>query len=271
MTNKILRTNNQLESEHTDEIIPLRALKDNYIWMICNKELKKAWVVDPGDAQPVIDMLIKLEFTLSGILITHHHSDHSGGIYELIRYTGEIPIIGSHLSPIKYINHRVKHHDEVICSTFHLKAIEIPGHTLDHTAYYGNGSLFSGDTLFSAGCGRIFEGTAQMMFNSLNKLLQLDEKTKLYCGHEYTLANLHFAQHVEPNNIHIRNKIKTVKELTQQSGCSLPSTLSEEKMFNPFFRCAIPEVNESTSNHAGKKLNTPLEVFTYLREWKNNF
>lgn len=271
MTNDIPQKNNQPNSERTDEIIPVRALKDNYIWMLCNKRLKKAWVVDPGDATPVIDLLNKLEFTLSGILITHHHADHSGGISELIRYAHEIPIVGSHISPIKYINHRVTDQDEVICSTFHFKAIEIPGHTLDHTAYYGNGSLFSGDTLFSAGCGRIFEGTPQMMFNSLNKLLQLDGTTKLYCGHEYTLANLHFAQQVEPNNIQINNKIKQIKELTQQGGCSLPSTLNEEKTFNPFFRCTIPDVIEAASNYAGKKLNSPLDIFACLREWKNNF
>jgi hydroxyacylglutathione hydrolase len=271
MSKNISEHRNQGTISYTNEIIPLRALKDNYIWMLVNKELKQAWVVDPGDATPVIETFNKLELTLSGILITHHHADHTGGIYDLIQYAGEIPIVGSHISPIKYINHRVKDHDEVICSTFHFKAIEIPGHTLDHTAYYGNGSLFSGDTLFSAGCGRIFEGTPQMMFNSLNKLLQLDGNTKLYCGHEYTLANLHFAQQVEPNNMQIHDKIKQVKELTQQGGCSLPSTLTEEKTFNPFFRCTIPEVIEATSKHAGKKLNTPLEVFTCLREWKNKF
>lgn len=259
----------------TEDIIPIRALKDNYIWTLLDKTTKKAFVVDPGDANPVIETMEKLQFTLAGILLTHHHADHSGGINELLDYAGSIPVIASHKSPIKTINRHVKNGDEVIFSNFRLQVMEIPGHTLDHIAYYtisrNPNLLFSGDTLFSAGCGRIFEGTPEMMFNSLNKLLQLNDKTKLYCGHEYTLANLRFSHEVEPNNKDIANKIEAATKIGERNGCTLPSTLRDEKTFNPFLRFENTDVIRAAEKYAGKKLNNPVEVFTVIREWKNNW
>lgn len=249
-----------------DNLIPIRALKDNYIWILLETSTKKAFVVDPGDAEPVINALNQLGYSLAGILITHHHWDHTGGIDELIRYENDISIVGSHRSTIKTINQPVKDGDKIHCLNFDLTAMEIPGHTLDHTAYHINGTLlFSGDTLFSAGCGRIFEGTPEMMYASLMRLMQLNNDTKLYCGHEYTLNNLRFAEIVEPNNPAIQKKIREI------NGCSLPSTLHDEKLFNPFLRCHLPDVVHAAEKYSGKKLFRPVDVFTVLREWKNNF
>jgi hydroxyacylglutathione hydrolase len=246
-------------------IIPLRAFNDNYIWMISENE--STWIVDPGDATPVIDALTQHNLTLSGILLTHHHNDHSGGIIDLLNVYGDIPVYGNQISRIKSVNHPVKHNDVIHIGSLTLSVLEIPGHTLDHTAYYGHSILFSGDTLFSAGCGRVFEGTPQQMYSSLQKLYQLPEETQVYCGHEYTHANLQFAHHVEPDNIFIKNKMANIKN----SACTLPSTLYEEKQMNPFLRCDQPSVIHAVSKHVGENLSGPVEVFYYLREWKNSF
>jgi len=255
-----------------NDIIPVRALKDNYIWTILDREHQRAFVVDPGDAKPVIDTLNQLQFSLGGILLTHHHADHSGGIAELKDYAGDIPVFASHLSKVKGVNHPVKDGDEIIIHPFKLKAMAIPGHTLDHTAYYIDKCLvFSGDTLFSGGCGRIFEGTPEMMFASLNKLLRLSDSTRLYCGHEYTVANLRFSQTVEPNNKAIATKIAEALAIENKGGCTLPSTLGDQRHINAFLRSEAPDVITAAEHHSGKKLSTPLEVFTAIREWKNNW
>jgi len=254
------------------KIVPIRAFKDNYIWMIVDEIANKAFVVDPGDATPVIEALNYSPYTLSGILVTHHHRDHTGGIEDLLSYAGNIPVYGSQLSTNSTISHPVKEGSEVTLSNFKFKVMEIPGHTLDHIAFYIDSILiFSGDTLFSAGCGKIFEGTPEMMFNSLNKISQLNDKTQLYCGHEYTLSNLKFAQLVEPSNSDILNRIERTKMMMESTGCSLPSTLGDERFFNPFLRCAISDVINAAENDARKKLSNPLQVFAYLRNWKNTF
>jgi hydroxyacylglutathione hydrolase len=254
------------------KIIPLRAFGDNYIWMIIDEITSKAFVVDPGDANPVIKALEHLSYTLGGILITHHHWDHSSGIDALLEYAGPVPVIGSHRSSISTIDHPVKEGSEVTLSNIEFQVMEIPGHTLDHIAFYIDSVLiFCGDTLFSAGCGKIFEGTPEMMYDSLNKILQLNEKTQLYCGHEYTLANLNFAQVVEPDNHHINDRIKLANRALQTEGCTLPSSLQQEKLFNPFLRCAIPNVIRATENYSNKRLNNPVDIFHCLRNWKNQF
>jgi hydroxyacylglutathione hydrolase len=252
-------------------ITPIRALKDNYIWMISDPTSDQVWVVDPGEAQPVIETLEKNHFILCGIILTHHHRDHSGGIPELLDYAGKIPVVGSHISSASTVTNPVRNGDEVICHSLRLYAMEIPGHTLDHTAYYGSHVLFSGDTLFSGGCGRIFEGTTSEMFISLQKLNNLPDDTRVYCGHEYTLANLKFAQFVEPSNSFIAKKIEKAIRLFDSQGCTLPSYMGEEKLTNPFLRCKQPEVIRSVENFAGRKLNDVVEVFHHLREWKNDF
>lgn len=252
-----------------DSFLPIRAFKDNYIWMLPLGQ-NTVCVVDPGDAQPVINTLSQHNYSLSAILLTHHHADHSGGISELLNHFGNIPVYASHHSKIKQISHFVKDKDSFQLGQFSFFVLEIPGHTLDHIAFYCEKNLFCGDTLFSAGCGRVFEGTAAQMYSSLQKLASLPDETYIFCGHEYTLANLLFAQHVEPNNEKISEKILRVKEQLQTSGCSLPSTLREERKINPFLRCEEVDVVATVEQRVEKKLTT-IEVFHHLREWKNNF
>lgn len=248
-------------------IYPITALKDNYIWVLSNDDNTRALIVDPGDASPVINMLEQRQLALAGILVTHHHWDHTNGIAALLEYAGDVPVVGSHHSQNQYVNARVKNGDVVTIEHVKCKAIEIPGHTLDHTAYVdaNESFVFTGDTLFSAGCGRIFEGTPAMMFESLSKLRMLNDDVKIYCGHEYTRANLKFAQTVEPDNIDI------IRKLTDLPACTLPSTLGEEKRVNPFLRCREPDVVRAAEAYANRKLSSDVEVFAVLREWKNNF
>ncbi len=253
------------------EIIPLCALRDNYIWTIIDRAADTAYVVDPGDAAPIFKVLEQYNLSLSGILITHHHHDHSGGVLDLLHQYPAIPVYGSHRSPLPFITHHVKEGDEIALADIILKAIEIPGHTLDHTAYVGNNWLFSGDTLFSMGCGKIFEGTPEQMYHSLQKLAALPPDTKVFCGHEYTLANLAFAKHVEPDNAFIKEKIKQMNELIAVGKPTLPSTMAEENKLNPFLRCADPPIIQAVENYAKQTLTNPVKVFAVLREWKNHF
>lgn len=251
--------------------LPICALKDNYIWMLRDTDSVHTWVVDPGDAAPVINVLSQQKLSLSGILITHHHHDHSGGINDLIKYAGPIPVYGSHQSPLKNLTAPLNDGNEIMLFSKPFQTLAIPGHTLDHIAYYGNDSLFCGDTLFSAGCGRIFEGTPAQMYDSLSRIANLPDETHIYCGHEYTLNNLYFAQHVDPNNKFIAEKINKIERGDFNNGCTLPSLLGEEKKINPFLRCQMPDVIQSVEKHAGKTMQNVAEVFQYLREWKNNF
>ncbi len=253
-----------------ESIIAIPALNDNYIWLFLDKKNKHAFLIDPGDADPVIAALEKLEVDLKTILLTHHHLDHSGGIQNLIKRWSTISVIGSQKSLCQYLTHRVKEGDSITCGSTLLQVMEIPGHTLDHLAYYNSTTLFCGDTLFSAGCGKVFEGTYPQMYHSLNKLYLLPDTTKIYCGHEYTLANLQFAKLIEPQNAAIIEKITSVKKIHEENSPTLPSFLSTEKQINPFLRCIVPAVIQAAENHAGKRLDNPVEVFTCLREWKND-
>ncbi|MDX1901760.1 MAG: hydroxyacylglutathione hydrolase [Gammaproteobacteria bacterium] len=257
----------------TTDIFPVRALRDNYIWMICNSDYQIAWAVDPGESGPVLQFLKEKRLTLAGILITHHHPDHTGGIQDLLKIYPNIQIVGSKDSRISHVTQKLSEGEKIVSEFFNFEVIEIPGHTLDHIAFYGHGVLFCGDTLFSAGCGRVFEGTIEMMYSTLNKIASLDEAVQIYCGHEYTLHNLKFAQMVEGNNLNITNKIASINEALKASAliCTLPSTLREEKLFNPFLRCDIPAVVASAEQHCGKKLNQAVDVFGVLRQWKNHF
>ncbi|MBV8802060.1 MAG: hydroxyacylglutathione hydrolase [Gammaproteobacteria bacterium] len=252
------------------KIKPIPAFKDNYIWLIFDEDTKAAWVVDPGDAKPVINILEQNNLNLKGVLLTHHHHDHTDGVSSLLDYSKNISIYGSHLSSISSITHPVKEGDVINSEFFKLTVMEIPGHTLDHIAFYNSHILFCGDTLFSFGCGRIFEGTPDQMYHSLNKLVTLRDETLIYCGHEYTLANLQFAQYIEPGNPLITEKINWVKTLYEKNFSSLPSTLHIEKALNPFLRCDQPSIISATESYSKKKLNNSVEVFSYLRQWKNN-
>lgn len=245
----------------TVQSIPI--LKDNYVWAIVDSQTKKAVIVDPGDAKPVTKFLRDNNLTLKSILITHHHWDHTNGVEELCE-TFSTRSLGKGL----------KDNDSLVMDHFPLKfnVLEIPGHTLDHIAYVTNdGHLFCGDTLFSAGCGRLFEGTADQLFGSLQKLAALPDNTKVYCAHEYTENNLKFAEAVEPKNAAIKKRLKEVKELRSKEQPSLPSTMKQEKATNPFLRCQIPGVIAAAEKFANRSLQKPVEVFAALRKWKDGF
>jgi len=252
-------------------IVPIHALKDNYIWCIFDSITHHAWIVDPGDAKPVIQYLHEHHWLLSGILITHHHADHSAGVTELLQYAGNIPVFGAHNSATRFVSCPVREGEKIDFAGWPFTVLAIPGHTLDHVAYHGAGALFCGDTLFSAGCGKIFEGDAKMMYHSLSQLQALEDQTKIYCGHEYTLSNLYFAQHVDPQNKYITQKIQLVKSIIKEGGCTLPALLADEKKINPFLRCDVSDIIAAVEKQVGKKLDNAVDVFHYLREWKNSF
>jgi hydroxyacylglutathione hydrolase len=256
------------------EIVPLSAFQDNYIWTLRDADRKNSHVavVDPGEARPVKEYLAREGLTLTAILATHHHPDHVGGIAELVAMT-KVPVFGPKGEPIPALTDPVGQGDKVeipaLKATF--SVLDIPGHTRAHVAYYGLESLFCGDTLFACGCGRVFEGTAEQMLASLSKLAALPDATKVYCGHEYTLANIKFARAVDPDNSVLAAREERAKRLRAAGRPTLPSTLGEERATNPFLRCAEPVVVESANKYLGARVADPVRVFAAIREWKNRF
>ncbi|MDR3492718.1 MAG: hydroxyacylglutathione hydrolase [Gammaproteobacteria bacterium] len=253
-------------------IIPIPAFKDNYIWLLVNSINHHCIIVDPGDALPVIDVIKQHNLILDAILITHHHNDHSGGIKQLIELY-PVPVYGPAQEHITGVDHLLHEHDEIYFENLAMKFLifDIPGHTKGHIAFYSTGMLFCGDTLFSAGCGRLFEGTAEQMFHSLSKITSLPTDTLIYCAHEYTLSNLRFAQCVEPNNIHINEAIALANQLGEQNLPTLPSVLYKELLMNPFLRCHADSVINSVNHHNGEQLSDPVNIFQALRTWKDTF
>jgi hydroxyacylglutathione hydrolase len=253
-------------------IIPIPAFKDNYIWLLINNKNQHAIIADPGDATPVIKQLETMGLILSAILITHHHADHCGGLDILTRQFS-IPVYGPEAENIIHVNQPVREGNTVTIPhcDISFSVLDIPGHTRGHIAYYSPGMVFCGDTLFTAGCGRLFEGTAEQMYHSLSKLCQYPDDTLIYCGHEYTSANLQFAQAVEPTNNDILERIKATNSLRLQGLPSVPAPLALEKRTNPFLRCQVKEVIEAAEKQAGNSLNNPVSVFSTLRNWKNSF
>jgi hydroxyacylglutathione hydrolase len=245
-------------------IFPIPAFKDNYIWVITTDSSNSCIVVDPGNAKAVINALHEKKLNLIAVLITHNHWDHTNGINEL-KTKFNATVYGSANSHLDNIDIRLKEHDLVNINELNFKfsVLEIPGHTLDHIAFYNNEVLFCGDTLFSAGCGRLFEGTPAQMLDSLRKLKQLPSTTQVYCAHEYTQNNIKFALHIEPNNNYLKNKIVNLP--------SLPSTIKEELLINPFFRTQEPSIITAASKHAKKELTSEVDVFAAIRHWKDDF
>jgi hydroxyacylglutathione hydrolase len=250
------------------EIVPLPAFKDNYIWTL--RDARHAAVVDPGEARPVKEYLARESLELVAILATHHHPDHTGGIAELVA-AKRVPVFGPKGEPIPDLTNPVGTGDiaSIPALGATLSVVEIPGHTRAHVAYYGAGSLFCGDTLFACGCGRVFEGTPAQMYDSLQKLAALPDETKVYCGHEYTLANIEFALKVDPGNAALRARQQRSRALRQAGKPTLPSTLGEERATNPFLRCLEPAVIDSANNYLGARISDPVRVFAAIREWKN--
>ncbi len=254
-------------------IVPISAFQDNYIWALHSLEGSDLIVVDPGDAKEVFEYLQKNNLRLSTILITHHHWDHTGGIAALKERFPHIHVIGPKHDPVELLTRKVSENESIELPDFGLtlKVLDIPGHTLGHIAYYNDELLFCGDTLFSCGCGRIFEGTPQQMFHSLEKLKQLNKKTLVYCGHEYTLANIAFAKAVEPNNEALLNYEQHILALKNKGLPSLPSSLATELETNPFLRCNFDAVIKAVQEKANIKTASPVTIFAHLREWKNHF
>lgn len=252
---------------------PVAAFKDNYIWVIHDRNA--AIVIDPGAALPVIEYLRSKQLQLIAILITHHHHDHTGGVTGLLQFSG-VPVYGPHSKNISAITHSVLKKDEVAFPelSLTLTVIEVPGHTLDHIAYYAHqplDMLFCGDTLFACGCGRIFEGTAEQMYRSLQELSQLPDDTLIYCAHEYTLSNIKFARVVDPENDTLEAFEITAQNQRDQNIPTVPTKLGNEKSTNPFLRCENREIIASVQSHCGCLQPDPLSIFTALRNWKNNF
>ena len=252
------------------EVVPLRAFKDNYIWTLRNA--RHAAVVDPGDAQPVLDYLRREQLELCAVLLTHHHPDHVGGVPELLAHRA-VPVYGPRGEPISTLTQPVGDGDGVAVAQLGLRfgVIGIPGHTRAHIAYYGANSLFCGDTLFACGCGRLFEGTPQQMFDSLAKLAALPDETLVYSGHEYTMSNIDFAKAVEPDNQELLARAASDADKRKRDEPTLPSTIGREKHTNPFLRCLQPTVIASAGKHLGAPVGDPVQVFATIREWKNRF
>ncbi|SOD41979.1 hydroxyacylglutathione hydrolase [Nitrosovibrio sp. Nv4] len=261
----------------TPHIVPVRAFADNYIWII--RDHFHAAVIDPGDASPVLDYLRQEKLQLVAILNTHHHNDHVGGNAGLLREFS-VPVYGPEHESIPTLTHRLKECSDKESAedcaylpefSLSLRVLDIPGHTAGHIAYYGANLLFCGDTLFACGCGRLFEGTARQMVDSLEKLGDLPDKTLVYCGHEYTLNNIRFARMVEPGNQALMERERDVEKLRKQNTPTLPSTIEMEKATNPFLRCDEPEIIRNASRYSGKPLTDRVSVFAAIRDWKNHF
>lgn len=251
------------------QYIPI--FKDNYIWLIINSIQKKVIAVDPGEASSLKYFLNSHHLTLEAILITHHHADHTQGIPELAKSYPEASIFGPKQNHITGLTNLVEEGDIIELSMLNdlISVLSIPGHTLDHLAYYLPGMIFCGDTLFSAGCGRVFEGTIEQMFSSLQRIAALPNETLIYCAHEYTLQNLKFAQVVEHGNQDIQQRMDEVIALINQNRATIPTHIGDEKKYNIFLRCQDPTIIKCVEQHVGRKLNNPVNVFEQLRKWKN--
>ena len=243
------------------------AFKDNYIWLLTQGN--RAFVVDPGDAAPVLARLETDGLRLEGILITHHHADHQGGVAELkARYPVEVFAPAG--ESITGATHPLSGGESIDVLGQSVVVMTVPGHTLGHLAYHATGALFCGDTLFGAGCGRLFEGTPAQMSASLDSIANLPDDTRIYCAHEYTEANLRFALAVEPENSALQQRVVEVAALRAVGLPSVPSTLAEEKATNPFLRCAEPAVIDAGLQHAAVN-RSKTAIFSAIRGWRNNF
>ena len=246
----------------------IKALKDNYIYLIHKDQ--ESWVIDPGEAEPVKKALKKQNLLLKGIINTHHHFDHTNGNHELKReFSCPIyaPLKGK--NKIEEVDHWLKEGDEMELLGTKMQVLEVPGHTLDHIALYFKAieAFFVGDTLFSLGCGRLFEGNPEQMWQSLQRIRSFPDSTRIYCGHEYTLANAHFAKHIESQNKELKELYSELSLQRQRGEPTLPSILSKEKRLNPFLRC--DEV--SFKQLLGLDSISSEQVFAYLREKRDRY
>ncbi len=255
------------------EIMPIPAFDDNYIWMLRNSGNRRVVVVDPGDARPVMQILKARQLELSGVLITHKHGDHVGGLEVLCQRFPGVPVYGPTHEPVPLLTHRLQEGDELALEepAVRFRILELPGHTEGHLGYYASepGVLFCGDTLFAAGCGRVFSGTHEQLHQSLQRIAALPGETLLYCAHEYTLDNLGFAQWVEPQSEPLAARLEADRASRKAGRPTVPSRLDRELATNPFLRTEAPQVVAAAEGYAGKRLESPAEVFRALRTWKD--
>ena len=255
------------------DVSPIAAFLDNYIWLIRGaRDPREVAVVDPGEAAPVQAALAAEGLRLRAILATHHHADHVGGVPALVAATGAA-VFGPRRERLPVEATPLAGGDCARLPELGLEfgVLDVPGHTAGHIAYYGHGALFCGDTMFSAGCGRLFEGTPEQMLASLDALAGLPEQTRVFCGHEYTLANLRFALAVESGNVDIADYVQKASVLRASGRPTLPSTIGLEKRVNPFLRSRHENVKLSAERRAGRVLPTPVAVFAEIRSWKDTF
>ena len=258
------------------EILPIPAFNDNYIWLLARD--RRAAVVDPGDAAPVIAQLEARQLALETILITHHHADHQGGVAELVE-RWHPQVFGPAAESITGCTRPLSGGARIDVMGQIVEVIAVPGHTLGHIAYVAPGALFCGDTLFGAGCGRLFEGTPEQMSASLDRIAALPEETLIYCAHEYTEMNLRFALAVEPDNQALHERVAKVAAQRAAGLPSIPSLLCEEKATNPFLRCSEPAVIEAGLKHAVTMVEIAdpavnrkkSDIFKAIRAWRNSF
>jgi hydroxyacylglutathione hydrolase len=248
----------------------VNAFTDNYIWILINEDHRAAICVDPGEALPLLAFLNEQKLDLKAILLTHHHQDHAGGVAQLLQKYPEAVIYGAKDARLDVFSEPILHESHFSIKGFTFQTLETSGHTSSHVCFYETalGLVFSGDTLFSAGCGRIFDGTASNLFESLKLLKALPDETKVYCGHEYTRKNLQFAAQVEPDNLVIHNYLQEL--LKHPHKPSLPSTIALEKQINPFLRLEEVAVMQYARSR-GCYDESAFAVFKQLRSDKDLF
>ena len=248
---------------------PIKAYTDNYIWLVSTNE--GSIVVDPGESKEILNLIDTNKIDLKGVLITHHHYDHTNGLLDLTNKMN-LEVYGP--EKIEGINNIVNESDKFSLIGFNFEVFEIPGHPLDHLAFYSSNNedpiLFCGDTLFAGGCGRVFEGTFEQMFMSLKKISKYPKETKVFCGHEYTLSNLKFALEVDKDNKDLVNEFNNIEKLISSDIPSLPTNLNKELKLNPFLRCHDIDIKNKVIEKFDI-IDDELQIFTALRKWKDNF
>jgi len=251
------------------KIVPVRAFRDNYIWLLTQG--RYAAVVDPGDAVPVLTYLEVHGLTLCAILVTHKHDDHVGGVQDLLAHR-QVPVYAPRQERLAFAYNDVGEGDRVSLPEINIEfdVFDVPGHTARHVAYYGGNSLFCGDTLFGCGCGRVFDGTCNQLFDSLQKLASLPYETNMYCAHEYTLANIEFAISIDPDNPALAERQRNDIARSSSGIATLPSTIALELATNPFLRCHTQAVREAARKHGIESIENQA-IFCAIRELKNHY